>query len=231
MKNNIAIICARSGSKGIKNKNVKLLNGKPLIAWSIELAKKNKLIKDIYVSTDSKKIASISSNYGAKIPFIRPKNLSLDNSKEWDVLRHFIKYLNNKNIKISALVNLPCTSPLKKQIDINKAIKKYYQNKYDVVISVTNSHRNPMFNMTREIKKYASIAIDSKKKFYNRQEAPTFFDMTTNVYIYSPKYLLNYFHLFDGKVGQILIPKKRSIDIDNIEDFELCEYLISKNGH
>ena len=231
MKNNIAIICARSGSKGVKNKNIKLLNGKPLIAWSIEIAKKNRLIKDVYVSTDSKKIASISSNYGAKIPFIRPKNLSLDNSKEWDVLKHFIKYLNNKNIKINALVNLPCTSPLKKQIDVNNALKKYYQNNYDVVISVTNSYRNPMFNMTREINNRALIAIKSKKKFYNRQDLPVFYDMTTNVYIYSPKYILNSSHLFDGKVGQILIPKKRSIDIDSLEDFKLCEYLITKSSY
>lgn len=229
MKRNIAIICARSGSKGLKNKNIKLLNNKPLIAWGIELAKKNKNIDSIYVSTDSTIIADIAESYGAIIPFIRPKYLSTDSSREWDVLRHFIKFLKKKNIFPDSLVNLPCPSPFKKNSDINSALKLYYKNNHDAVISVTESHRNPMFNMTRVNGKKVSLAISSKFKFYNRQQAPIFYDMTTVVFIYNPHFIMNYDHLFSGSVGQIIIPKERSMDIDSIEDFELCEHNLKKN--
>ena len=229
MKKNIAVICARSGSKGLKNKNIKLLNNKPLIGWSIELAKKNKNIHEVYVSTDSKKISKIAESYGAIVPFIRPKKLATDNSKEWDVLKHFVNYLKKNNLRADSIVNLPCTSPFKKNSDIDRALNLFYKYKYNAVISVTESYRNPMFNMTQIKKNKVTLAIKSKKKFYNRQDAPKFFDMTTIVYIYSPKYIIKSNHLFSGSVGQIIIPKKRSIDVDTIDDFKLCEYNIKKN--
>ena len=86
-----ALICARSGSKGIKNKNIRKFNSKPLIFYPINLAKKINEIKTVSVSTDSKKIADISKNFGAEIPFLRPKKLSRDKSNEWDVWKHFAK--------------------------------------------------------------------------------------------------------------------------------------------
>ena len=92
----LCLICARGGSKGLKNKNIKSFCGKPLIYWTIKLAKSIKQIKDVYVSTDSKKIAQISERYGAKIPFIRPKKLATSNSKEWESWRHAIKFFEQK---------------------------------------------------------------------------------------------------------------------------------------
>ena len=88
----LCLICARSGSKGVKNKNIKKFHGKPLIYWTIKQAKSLPEIKDVFISTDSKKIGNVAKKYGAKVPFLRPKKLAKDNSKEWDVWKHAINF-------------------------------------------------------------------------------------------------------------------------------------------
>ena len=121
------LIPARSGSKRIKNKNIKSFHGKPIISHAIFLAKKSRLFKKIFVSTDSNKIASISKKYGAEIPFIRPKNISGDKVPDEKVRNHFIKYCKLKKLKIDYLCYLyPCTPLLEKKtlIDSFKIIKK-----------------------------------------------------------------------------------------------------------
>ena len=124
MKLNI-LICARGGSKGIKNKNIKSFAGKPLIYWTISLAKKIKDINNIYVSTDSKKIANIAKKYGAIVPFLRPKHLAKDTTPEWNVWRHTLNFMLKKKIKTDGLIILPVTSPLRNLSDINKCITAF----------------------------------------------------------------------------------------------------------
>ena len=121
----IALICARAGSKGLKNKNIKNFDGKPLIAWSILLAKKIKEIDRVIVSTESKKIANIARKYGAEIPFVRPKKLSFDNSPEWKVWRHAVNFLKKQNEKIAGIMVLSSTAPLRIVKDIQKCIKLF----------------------------------------------------------------------------------------------------------
>ena len=127
MKNKkiICLICARSGSKGIKNKNIKVLNGKPLIQWTFDVAKKIKEFNKIILSSDSKKIINLAKKNKIDVPFLRPKNLAKDNSKELNVWKHALKYLKKINQFPDILVVLPPTSPLRKSHHILYAIKKF----------------------------------------------------------------------------------------------------------
>ena len=125
---NYAFIFARGGSKEIKNKNKKLFNGKPLIFYSINIAKKNKKIKKVFVSSDDKKILDISKKCGAELIY-RPKHLSQDNSSELNAWKHAVNYLGKKNEKFDNFISLPCTSPLRMQKDINDAILKLKKKK------------------------------------------------------------------------------------------------------
>jgi N-acylneuraminate cytidylyltransferase len=227
-----AFICARGGSKGIKNKNIKLFCGKPLISYSIKSALKNKMIKKVIVSTDSEKISKISKIYGAEVPFKRPKKLAQDNSKEWLVWKHLMNFLKTKNDLPDIVISLPTTSPLRKDIDINNCINKFIRNKKsDMLITVTKPHRNPFFNMIQIKKnKFAKILNENKTNYIsNRQEAPTVYDVATVAYVTTPRYILRANKMFFGDVDIQEVPKIRAVDIDNKIDFEYAEYLKRKD--
>tara|TARA_Y100000590_G_scaffold470706_1_gene668063 strand:- start:162 stop:854 length:693 start_codon:yes stop_codon:yes gene_type:complete len=224
---NIAFIFARGGSKGLKNKNIKIFNGKPLIYYSIEIAKKINLIDDIYVSTDDSKISKISLTYGAKI-IKRPKNLSKDSSDEWKAWQHAVNYIKKKNIKFDKFISLPCTSPLRSKEDVVKCINRK-NNKNDMVITYCKTNHNPYFNMVmhkknNQLKKIMNL----KKNIIRRQDAPKIFDMCTVAYVTSPSFIVNNNNLFDGRTEGVEIHKNRSIDIDDILDFKFAEYIYSK---
>ena len=168
IKNNeiLGLICARGGSKGLKNKNIKIFNSKPLIYWTIKIANKLKNIKKLYVSTDSKKIASLSKKFGAEVPFLRPIKLATDKSPEVYTWRHALNFFYKKyNYLPGILLILPVTSPLRKKEDIIKCINLYRKTKSDAVIAVAESYRNPHFNMIfRDKKGISKLIINSRKK-------------------------------------------------------------------
>lgn len=222
MKNFNVLICARGGSKGLKNKNIKNFLGKPLIAWTILLAKKIPNVNKIIVSTDSLKIAAISKKYGAEIPFIRPKKLALDKSPEWKTWKHAIEYFDSKKIKMKGLVVLPVTSPLRNLMDVKKSIKYYLQYKC-TVMCITRSNLNPYFNMVKK-KKFCSLLIN-KKKYHSRQSAPQVYNMTTICFVVNPETVKKGSYLFDRKVFGLEVPKERSVDIDDINDFNYAQFL------
>ena len=145
-----AFIFARYGSKGLPKKNIKLLGGKPLIGWAIEQAFASRGINRVIVSTDSEEIASVARLYGAETPFIRPKNLAQDDSPEWLSWRHALEFLKSTEGKYpEALVSIPTTSPLRIPLDIENSLLEYEKGDADVILSVTDSHRNPFFNMIK----------------------------------------------------------------------------------
>ena len=220
-----AIICARGGSKGLKNKNIKPLSGKPLIAHSIQQALSLKNIDKVIVSTDNKKIASISRKFGAKTPFLRPRILSTDKSSEWKVWQHLIKFLKNKEDLPDVIISIPTTSPLRNVNDLNSAILKFMKNKKsDILITVTESKRNPYFNMVKVNKKgFVEVIINSKSKISNRQQAPKIFDVCTVAYVTTPEYILNNSHIFKGNVDYFEVKRHTSIDIDDEFDYEIVK--------
>ena len=227
--NIIALICARGGSKGVPNKNIKLLAGKPLIVRTIDQVRKIKKISKIIVSTDSKKISKIAKDAGADVPFIRPKHLAKDNSPEWLVWRHaLIEYKKLNNNFPDVVVIIPVTSPLRNIEDLKKCIKKYQEKKSDIVITITDANRNPYFNMVTINKKgLANLVNKPGKHITRRQDSPNVFDMTTVAYVTSPKFILKKKSIFNGKVGYVHIPKERALDIDTSFDFKIAELLLS----
>ena len=136
----VAFIPARSGSTGIKNKNLVKINNKELIYWTINVAKKCKFIKKIIVSTDSKTIANIAVKYGAEVPFLRPKSISKNNSKTIDSIIHFLK--NYDYSKYKNIILLQPTSPFRTKLTLNKSINLYLKNKLNSLVSVSLSKKN-----------------------------------------------------------------------------------------
>ena len=226
--NYIALICARGGSKGLPDKNIRPLGGKPLISWSIDIAKKVDRISKIMVSTDCDGIARIAKENGAEVPFIRPIELAQDNSPEWLVWKHALEYLSkNKQMKIDALVIIPPTAPLRHVDDINNCLDEFEKGQVDIVITVSEAHRNPYFNMIVNNKDgYSSLVIKPESQVTRRQDAPVVFDMTTVAYVVRPQFLKESSSIFSGRVKSVCIPQDRAIDIDTLLDFKIAESLI-----
>ena len=222
-----ACIFARSGSKGIVNKNIQQFSGKPLISWTIELALKVKQINEVFVSTDSEEIAEIARMAGATIPFIRPSELATDTSPEWHSWQHFIKFLADKDGRLpDVFLSLPATSPLRSTIDIENCLNEFKKGTTDFVVGITPSERNPYFNMVKKGENnQVNLMIQQVEKYSRRQDTPEIFDLTTVCYVGKPSTILSKNSIFDGKVTGVEIPKERAIDIDTELDFHIAEFL------
>jgi N-acylneuraminate cytidylyltransferase len=226
----IGFIFARGGSKGLPGKNIKLLGGKPLIAWSIEQALSVKRIERLIVSTDSEEIAEISRFYGAEVPFIRPAELAQDETPEWLAWKHALNFVHETTDKLpEIMVSVPTTSPLRLPIDIENCLNEYEKGETDVVISVTDSHRSPYFNMVKRNENgTVSLVIPQETSISRRQEAPRVFDITTVAYVVRSKFVMTNTKIFEGRVRSVYIPIERALDIDTIYDFEIAELLMKK---
>lgn len=228
-KNNriVCIIPARSGSKGLPGKNIKNFLGKPLIAHSIEQAKKSKLIDRVIVSTDDKKIASISRKYNAEVPFIRPIFLAQDKSSTMDVLLHAMEWLKKDSYPFDILVLLHATAPLRSVEDINNCIKLLFNKNVSNVFSVTEAQRNPYFNMVEVVR--GKVSLVKRGCFASRQQAPKIYDMNASIYVWWKDVLKSKKKIFLRNSCIYIMPKKRSTDIDDEIDFRTAE-LLAKNG-
>ena len=229
--NLVAIICARGGSKGLPGKNVRPLAGKPLIAWAIESAKSISRVRRVIVSTDSKEIASIAREFGGEVPFMRPTELATDNSPEWHSWRHALNFIQVEEGALpDAMLSVPATSPLRLSVDLENCIDEFERNDADVVITVTEAHRNPWFNMVKfNLDGSVDLAVDVHGDITRRQDAPSVFDMTTVAYVADAKFVMANNGVFNGRVRAVKIPKERSIDIDTLTDFEIAEFFLSRS--
>ena len=221
----IAIIPARSGSKGIKNKNIKKLNGKPLIAYSIEFAKSVGIIDYILVSTDSEKYAQIAKSYGAKVPFIRPSELAQDNSKGMDVIIHSLNWIKMNIDNAWYCLILQPTTPLRKVEDIEEMIKMFINNNADAIISVCEVDHPPewTFKITNTLKLENIFNLDNPPQ--NRQDCQKYYRLNGVYYFAIIPFLLNNKSFFSKNTIAYIMPKIRSIDIDSELDFKLAEFL------
>ena len=226
----LAIIPARGGSKGLPRKNIKPLLGKPLVAWTIEQAFKSKYLDEIIVNTDDEEIAEISKKYGAKIPFIRPKELALDNTPTFDVIEHTIKfYKENLKKEFDYVVLLEPTSPLRKDNDIDNAIKKLIDNdKYDSLVSLGKVYlEHP--SIVKQIKgDYIVPYIDENKNIKRRQDLEDVYFPYGVIYISKVDELLHYKTFYQPKTGYYLIERWQCYEVDDIYDF-ICIEAILKN--
>ena len=227
-----AFIFARGGSKGLPGKNIRPLGGKPLIAWSIEHALSVKQIERVFVSTDSEEIAAVAREYGAEVPFIRPAELARDDSPEWLAWRHALNYLLEKEGALpEVMVSVPTTAPLRLPIDIENCLDEYEKGNVDMVVTVTDAHRSPYFNMVKtNLDGTVGLVIPPRSLISRRQDAPAVYDMATVAYVIRPEFVMSYNAVFEGRVRAVHVPNNRAIDIDTLADFQMAEYFLSARG-
>lgn len=225
----VAFIFARGGSKGLPGKNIRNLGGKPLIAWSIDMALSVKRIERVIVSTDSEDIAIIARKFGAEVPFIRPAELAGDESPEWLAWRHGLNYLKESCGKWpEVMVSVPTTSPLRIDGDIENCLDEYEKGDADIVITVTDAHRSPYFNMVKaKVDGTVELVNSLSKTFTQRQQVPEVYDVTTVCYVANPSFVMSHESIFEGRVRAVHVPIERAIDIDTIFDFQVAEALLS----
>ena len=210
-------------------KNVKALAGKPLIAYSIEVAKHCNMIDTVFVSTDDSEIAKVAATYGAVV-IARPAELATDTSPEWLSWQHATKWVQENYGHFDVFVSLPPTSPLREVCDISAAIEKIQAKAGDICLSITPASRNPYFNMvTLAGNGMVELVNKPDAKVERRQDAPQVFDITTVVYATTPQFILHHDNVFSGAVTAIEVPKSRAVDIDDIYDFKLAEAIIGEN--
>ena len=224
---NFAFIFARGGSKRIKNKNLQKIGKKTLLEITLNQAKKIKNIDKIFLSTDSKKISYAAKDFDIEI-IMRPGNLATDKSSEWHAWQHAINNVSHK-YEFDKFICLPVTSPLRSNNDIINCINKLNKSN-DIIITVTETERNPWYNMVKfNKKKLAELVNQNKSKMIDiRQKAPKVYDMTTVCYVSTPNYILNNKSIFSGKVSAVVVPAERSLDIDTNFDLNLARLLYLK---
>lgn len=217
----IAIIPARSGSKGLKDKNIKDLNGKPLIAYTIEAAKQSRVFDSVFVSTDSEKYAQIAREYGAQVPFLRSSENSGDKAGSWDVVREVLAKLNEK---FDIVVLLQPTSPLRTAQHIRDAVDLFFEKDADTVCSVCETP-HPMFWCNTLNEDLSMMDFIKKEYQKRRQELPKSYTLNGAIYICKTKYIDN-LDFYSNKSFAYVMNKNSSIDIDENLDFQLCELII-----
>ncbi|CAN2048417.1 CMP-N,N'-diacetyllegionaminic acid synthase [Candidatus Magnetomoraceae bacterium gMMP-1] len=231
----IGLIPARGGSKGIPNKNIYLLCGKPLIAYTIEAALASKDLDRVIVSTDSKKIAQIAKSYGAEVPFIRSKSISQDDTPDKPVIEHVIRWLKeNENYCFDYLAYLRPTTPLKKSSIIDKALKKIRNNTSCTGLrSITKSegvfHPFWMYKIKNGLLEPFIDNID-KSLYCQRQLLPECYRLNGVIDVIKTSIVISSeTNIYGDKIIFYKVEEKYAIDIDNEFDMLLCEYMLQKN--
>ena len=225
----LAIIPARSGSKGLVDKNIKIINSKPLMAWSIEAGLKSKYIDRLIVSTDSEKYAKIAKNFGAEVPFIRPAEISTDKSSRIDVIRHSLEEVGES---YDYIVFLEPTSPLTTERDIDAAIEQLFLEKNaEAIVGVSLSEAaHPNFLVELNNGFLGFISKDQKSSVVRRQDLEDFYFYDGSLYISEvDKYLKK--ELYHEKTLGYVTSKWKSLEIDDIYDFVMVGAIMQYKGY
>lgn len=231
--NRLCTICARGGSKGVTNKNIKLLLGKPLIAHTIIQAKKSGLFNYVAVSSDSEEILSVAKAWGADVLIKRPDELATDQAAKLPVIRHALKAVEQQTgQKFHIHVDLDATSPLRNIADIEGAVKMLESNKEIAnVITGAPARRSPYFNLVElNIKGYVELSKELSTSIVRRQDSPKCYDMNASIYVWRREVLLSEDKVILPKTALYEMPEERSIDIDSPLDFDFVEFLVIKRG-
>ena len=218
----LGIIPARSGSKELKDKNIKKLNNKHLIGYTIEAAKRSGIFEKIIVSTDSEKYAKIAKGYGADIPFIREAELSGDNVSTADVILDCILKLEMIGEVYDYFILLQPTSPLRNEYDIVQAMELLISKKAKAVVSVCEVEHSSNLNIILDETKSMS-GFMKDLKFVRRQDFKKEYRLNGAIYIASIEYYKKYKNFYEEDSFAYVMPKERSIDIDSLMDFKVAE--------
>lgn len=223
---NIAIIPARSGSKGVKDKNIRELNGKPLMAYTIEAALNSGEFEDVMVSTDSVEYAEIAKAYGAKVPFLRSQVNASDTASSWDMVEEVLEKYKDMGKSFDTFCLLQPTSPLRNAADINNAYKIYKDEADFAVISVCEAEHSPLWSGHLP-DNMEFVDFISEQDMQQRQAGGKFYRLNGAIYIVNTCRFGNTRFLYQLGSYAYLMPQIRSIDIDTEIDFKLAEIILA----
>ena len=224
----IAIIPARGGSKKLPRKNIRLLNGRPLIYYTIKAAQKSKYLERIIVSTEDKEIAEIAKRLGAEV-INRPRELARDETPTLPVLQHVIHHLEEKeNCRPDVIVILQPTSPLRTPEDIDAAVKKFRETKCDSVVSVCEVEHPIEWMYTLDRDRMKPLMKDGAR-ITRRQDAPMVYRLNGAVYVTRRETITQKNTVLAGDLRAYVMPPERSIDIDTEMDFKLAELILRES--
>jgi CMP-N,N'-diacetyllegionaminic acid synthase len=220
----IATICARGGSKGLPRKNVRPFAGKPLIAHTIEQALACPLIDAVYVSTDDDEIAAVAREYGAQVPYRRPAELATDHAAKIPAIEHLVAFLEAQGERIELVVDLQPTSPLRTQQDLAEAIALAPQ--ADLIVTVTEPSHNPYYTLV-ETQADGTLRLSKPAGFVSRQEIPAAWGLNGSIYVWQRAALARAAKegFWSVTVRGSVMPRQRSVDIDDALDFDMAEWL------
>lgn len=218
----LCIIPARGGSKGLPGKNIKPFAGKPLIAHSIAHARAVAAIDRVVVSTDDAAIARAARRHGAEVPFTRPARLATSKASSLEVLRHMVRHLQRQEgFEPEIVVLLQPTSPLRAPEDVGRCIRLLLATRADNVVSVCASAANPYFNLV-ERKQSGFVKLSKRGNFAGRQQAPEVLEINGAVYVWWTPVLLRSDRVVLARTAVYIMPRERSVDIDDQLDFDLA---------
>lgn len=223
---NLAIIPARSGSKGLPDKNIKELCGLPLIAYSIKTAIESKKFSKVMVSTDSEKYAGIAKEYGAEVPFLRSKEMSSDTAGSWEVVKEVLDKYMSLGEKFDTVCLLQPTSPLRQAVDIVDAYKLFEDKDADNIIGVCETDHSPLWMNTLSADLSMEHFIEEDIRGKNRQKLDIFYRINGAMYIRKTSSVFKVDSVYDNSFAFIM-PREKSIDIDADIDFIIAEALMN----
>ncbi len=225
-KSVIAIILARGGSKGLPRKNIRDVEGKPLIVWTIEAGQKSQYIDRLVLSSEDQEIINIAKKYNCEVPFVRPLELAADDTKSIDVI---LDVLNKLQEKFDYVVLLQPTSPLRLAEDIDNTIELCIKRNENACVSVTEPSKSPywMFELNRD--GYLRQLIKQKKRPHRRQDLPKSYAVNGAVYVAKSDWLYKTKNFLTDETIAYLMPSERSIDIDCEYDLLIADYLLHKS--
>lgn len=217
----LAIIPARGGSKGVPRKNIRELAGKPLIAWTIEEAKKSKYISKLILSSEDEEIIEVAKKYGCEVPFVRPKELAVDNTPGIDPVLHAISMCPG----FEYVVLLQPTSPLRSVEDIDGCIMKILESNAEFCVSVSNADKSPYWMFTLNNEKLVPV-IPQEQIISTRQGLPKSYVINGAVYVAKIDSLKKTKSFLTDSTFSYIMLNETSMDIDTMLDFKICEYLL-----
>lgn len=228
----LCTICARSGSKGVANKNIRKLLGKPLLTYSISQAKKSNLFQAIAVSSDSDEILDIANKWGVDYLVKRPLNLATDKAPKVPVIQHALQIVEKLSQQyFDVIVDLDATSPLRNISDIKNVVSMLEVKRVSNVITGTPARRSPYFNMVElNSKGVVQLSKHLLKPIFCRQDAPACYDLNASIYAWQREALINHQTIFNKDTLLYIMPEERSIDIDSELDFKFVELLMSERS-
>lgn len=226
----VAGVFARGGSKGVPNKNLRVVGGQSLIQRAVLQSRQARHVYRVLCSTDSPHIADEARRYGAEVPWLRPSDLAQDTSREWDSWCHMVRYLRDSGDNPRYLMAVPCVAPLRTLDDLNKCTELATASDADVVMAVSDAHKNPWFNMVKidDVSQQVRLVNEPAQRIYNRQAAPQVYDVSTVAFIIKCDYLLEATSIYDGETRAVVLPKTHCVDIDTEEDIAYAEFLLGQ---